>query len=79
MKRFVILAALFLAACTSRDTATEAVSDMGFTDIEIIGTSVFGCKDDEFYGKEFKAKNAQGKEVNGVVCSSWFSSSVRLF
>jgi hypothetical protein len=80
MKRFLLVAvALMLAACTAPDSARNALESQGFTDIQIQGYAFFGCgKDDSFHTK-FTAKNAQGRPVEGVVCSGLFKGSTVRF
>jgi hypothetical protein len=59
--------------------ATKTLDDGGFTQIQTGGYSWFGCGKGDLYHTEFKAKNAQGKEVSGVVCKGLFKGSTIRF
>lgn len=65
----MLLACLVLAACTSENDAERALRAEGFTDIQYTGYSWFACSKDDFYHSGFRAKNREGKTVEGVVCS----------
>lgn len=73
MKNILIVVTFFLSlvlsGCVSETDAEKALSAHGFTDIEILGYSVFGCSEDEFNHTKFRATNPQGVVVEGVVCS----------
>lgn len=71
----MIAAALALAACSDSRSATDAVDNMCFSDIETTGYRVFGCGDDYSFHTGFRAKNPKGKVVTGVVCSGWLKGS----
>lgn len=72
MKKIFLVAVLaLLAACTSRSDAERALTAQGFTEIEVLGPAIFACSEDDFYKTKFRAKNPQGKMVEGVVCSGF--------
>lgn len=69
MNRVILIAALFLAGCTSSDKAVRAVEAMGMTEVTTTGYRVFGCSEDDNFHTGFEATNAKGQRVTGVVCS----------
>lgn len=77
--KYLVLALLALSmyACAPmRDsTAQRALETQGFTEIQLHGLSVFGCAQDDFFRKEFTAKGASGKTVEGVVCGGFFKGA----
>jgi hypothetical protein len=66
MKKLAI--ALLLTACTDSSGATRALKSQGFTDITITGWSPLSCGKDDTTSTGFRAKNARGDTVEGVVC-----------
>lgn len=81
MKKLAIavVALGFLAACDDPNTAKRTLSQMGYTDIEITGYSLFGCgKDDDFH-TGFAATSPNGLRVTGVVCSGWLKGATVRF
>lgn len=81
MKKIIfLLICIFIAGCTSKETAIKAASDMGFTNVSTGGISIFGCSDDDFLGRQFSAQNMNGKSVSGVVCSAFLKgTTLRLY
>lgn len=79
MKRLLVLLcalSLSLSACTGDDTAIEALTKAGFTQIEITGTDGWSCGEHDWpWGKKFIATNPIGLRVTGTVCSGWFKGS----
>lgn len=72
---FMVLV-LVLCSCTSQSDAERALSAQGFTDVRYTGYQWFACSKDDFYHTGFVAKNQNGKDVSGVVCSGiWFKSA----
>ena len=70
MKHLVIACGLLvLAACTNAQDARDALANQGFTDVEVTGWRPFTCGKDDFYATGFRARNAQGRVVEGTVCS----------
>jgi len=81
MKRLLILAAaLSLAGCsTPPGTARESVEAMGLHDIQVGGIDLLGCGKDDFVGRNFTAKNSEGRTVKGVVCTGMFKGATVRF
>ena len=80
MKRICLIGLIFLlASCSNSNDAYKALTSMGFSDIRITGYKFWACSEDDFYHTGFVAKNAQGFEVSGTVCSGMFfkNSTVR--
>lgn len=73
------IAVLVLAGCTSSNDAYNALDDAGFKDVKLTGYSWFACAKDDFYHTGFIAKNINGKEVSGTVCSGFLfkNSTIR--
>lgn len=69
MKIIVALALLMLTACTSETDARRALEAEGFKDIRVTGYDWFACAKDDTFHTGFVAKNREGREVKGVVCS----------
>ena len=63
----VFFAILFQTGCTDPESARDALSDEGYTDIEIVGFEVWGCSEDDFYHTGFRARRGD-RVVEGVVC-----------
>lgn len=66
---FIALALITLIGCTNQSDAMRALTAQGFTDVRFTGYSFFACGKDDFFHTGFIAKNAQGLEVKGTVCS----------
>lgn len=70
MKNLMILLVLtVLCSCTAPTAARKALDAQGFTDIEITGWAPFSCGEDDAFSTGFRARNVNGKVVQGVVCS----------
>ena len=67
------LTAIFITGCTNEEIAREALHEARFNNVEITGYKLFSCPPTDFIHTGFKAKNAFGENVTGVVCSSPFS------
>ena len=63
-----LLLCFALVACTDSSGATKALRAHGFTDITITGWSPMSCGEDDTTSTGFRAKNAAGETVEGVVC-----------
>lgn len=76
---FAVILSAILCSCSSSNDANKALKALGFTDIQTTGYKWFACSDDDWYHTGFIAKNPQGTEVSGVVCSGFFfkNSTVR--
>jgi hypothetical protein len=59
--------------------ATKTLEDSGFSNVKPGGYSWFGCGKGDLYHTTFKATNAQGKQVSGVVCKGVFKGSTIRF
>lgn len=81
MKRTLAALALMglVASCTDDAAARRATGAMGLTDIEPTGYRWFGCSEDDLFHTGFKAKNASGETVTGVVCSGWLKGATVRF
>jgi len=64
-----LTALLLLSGCTNKNDMDRALEAQGFTNIQETGYNFFSCSQDDFYHSGFKATNAQGKSVEGTVCS----------
>jgi hypothetical protein len=82
MRKIALLALVLVAGCSDPKEARRAAESFGFTDVRITGYRFGGCSRDDASRTGFVATNAQGREVSGVVCSSWSpfgkSSTVRI-
>lgn len=79
MKRFAILAALMLAACSDPDTARRVLEKNGFTEISVGGYAMFFCGKDDDFSTAFSATSPTGQRVSGAVCSGWFKGATIRF
>lgn len=79
MKKIVIGLAVLLSACTDTNTANRVLQAQGFTKIEILGYSPFGCSEDDLYHTKFLAYSQSGQIVTGVVCSAPFKGATVRF
>lgn len=77
MKKYLSLLAIgaLVSACDDPKTARRALDNAGFTRIETLGWSFFGCGQDDDFATRFRAVNYNGKVVEGVVCSGWFKGA----
>lgn len=67
----ILFATLALAACSPSTTdVARDVEDYGFTEVQIGSWSTWYCGKDDLWGYHFKATNAQGRRVSGVVCGA---------
>lgn len=62
-------AALLSACDVPSDQATAALSAYGFKNIQLRGYAAFGCDEKDTYHTKFTAIGANGKQVDGVICS----------
>lgn len=80
MKRAsMFLGLLALSSCAApRSDALSAIADEGLTEPELGGAAVIfnGCSDDQNFSRTFTARRGD-RRVEGVVCCSLFSCSVR--
>lgn len=60
--------AVLLAGCTASESdSIRTLEASGFENIELHGFSLWTCNDYEL-SQSFRARNAKGKPVEGVVC-----------
>ena len=82
MKKILAILALgfMCAACDDPAVARRALENIGFTDIQLNGYAMFaGCGKDDSFVTTFRAKNSNGKYVEGVVCSGWMKGATVRF
>lgn len=72
------IALISLSGCTNEQVARSALYEARFHDIEFTGYSLFGCSPSDFIHTGFKAKNALGSSIQGVVCSNPFSDKTQV-
>lgn len=53
---------------SDQEGARQIVEQSNYTDIQYKGHKVFGCGKGDWYRDEFKAKAANGQEVDLLVC-----------
>lgn len=72
-------ATLAMSGCeVSAGDARRALEASGFDDIELTGYAWFACGADDEYASSFRALDARGRKVSGVVCCGiWKSCTVR--
>lgn len=70
---------VWLSSCTNDEKAYDILVNEGYTDIEMTGYDLFGCSDQDTYSSGFKATNAHGNKVTGVVCGAFIKGyTIRL-
>lgn len=60
-------------------TKDYVTNNLGLTSVKTGGYSMFGCHNGDLLGTKFTAKNAEGKDVSGTVCKSWFGRQSHTF
>ena len=80
MKLFamVLLGAILMTGCTSQSDAERALSAESYTNIQYTGYDFFSCSKDDFFHTGFTAENANGKRVEGTVCSGLLFKSATI-
>lgn len=69
MKKLILLCmCLFIISCTNSENAFKFLSNEGYTEIEMTGYKWFSCSNDDCFRTGFKARNMNGKVVEGTVC-----------
>ncbi len=71
--------AAILAACADDVGAKRAAENLGLTNVETHGYAFLGCDEKDTFHTRFTAKNAQGKDVSGVVCGGWLKKATVRF
>lgn len=75
-KLSLLLVGILTPGCTDATTATKALQAQGFTEVHIIGWGgPWECSDSDQFSTRFSAKNPQGQQVEGTVCSGWFKGA----
>lgn len=73
MKALILGLILVVAArCTDKPGAIQTLEAAGYSDIQTMGYSYFGCGSEDSHRDKFIATGPNGKRVEGVVCSGWF-------
>lgn len=75
MKKMILIITVLLVGCTNAEQSTRALEASGYKEISMNGYTLFGCDDKDTFRDSFTAKGANGKYVEGVVCSGWFKGS----
>lgn len=75
----VVGLALLLTSCSDPDGARRIAEASGLTDVQTNGYAWFACGRDDSFATRFRAKNPQGREVSGAVCSGWFKNGTVRF
>lgn len=65
----IVLGCFFnIMSCTNDNGTRRALDDLGMYDINTTGYEPYACGKEYSYSTGFTAKNAQNKQVKGVVC-----------
>ncbi len=68
-------ALLALAACeASEGDSFRALEALGFESIKLQGAAPFACSDGDSFSQGFRAQNARGETVRGVVCCGFMKA-----
>jgi hypothetical protein len=54
--------------------AHRVLRAQGFEEIELTGYAAFACSDGDSFSTSFRARNARGWRVDGVVCCGLFKA-----
>ena len=71
----ITLLALILTSCTDSSDflkGKKQLENQGYTDIVSTGYSAFCCGEEDTFSTGFKAKDRNGDEVKGCICSGAF-------
>lgn len=82
MKKILLIgiASLFvISGCTNDNAAQDALISMGMSDVEMTGYRFFGCSKDDTFKTGFKARDARGRDITGVVCGGLMKGSTVRF
>lgn len=81
MKKLLLCAvlALAVAGCSDSKTAQRVLAQQGYTQIETLGPSLFGCSENDTFTTKFRAVSPAGVLVTGVVCSGWLKGATIRF
>jgi hypothetical protein len=63
------------SSCKDNKRAEQTLINFGYTDIKLVDSlnPIMCGGGNEYYHTEFQAKNANGKQVSGVVCCGMFN------
>jgi len=75
----LIASSVILSACSDADGARQTLEQMGYTNIQVTGYSLFGCDERDTFRTAFTAISPNGTPVDGVVCSGWFKGNTVRF
>jgi hypothetical protein len=80
---FAVATCCLLAACaTSGQTPDQAfnsaVTQQGYTDVQLGAFAPNGCGGDLDFARAFTAKTASGQSVHGVVCATGSGPAVKV-
>lgn len=67
----IILILFIIIACTNEMSMKNLLENEGYTEIEFTGYSWFSCGESDFYHSGFRAKNKNGKIIEGTVCEGF--------
>lgn len=68
------VAIISIASCTSDndfEKGKKQLENQGYTNIENTGHNFFCCDENDSFSTGFKAKDKNGKEVKGCICSAF--------
>ena len=65
----LLIAVLFLNACTNPTDAKRVLEAAGYTNVQILGYDWLNYSQDDHYHDKFSAIGPTGKPVTGVVCA----------
>ncbi len=72
MRRTLLGITTLLVGCTAPTISHKTLDDAGYTDIHAGGWAWLECSGDDMFSTEFRARNVNGKQVDGVVCCGLF-------
>lgn len=76
------IVAIFVSVggCTDKNGAIRALTEQGYTNIQITGYSWFSCGQDDAFSTGFTATSQNGSQIEGAVCSGWLKGyTIRTF
>lgn len=69
----IFSASLILSGCSDSEGATRILQQNGYINIHTTGYSFMMCGKDDAFSTGFTATSSSGRNVEGAVCSSWFT------
>ena len=80
MKRLLFVGGLIaLSGCTSASSATRALQDAGYRDIQMTGYRWFLCDEKDTFSTGFSAIGPSGRRVTGAVCAGFLKGNTIRF